>query len=282
MKEIKLKVQKNQKLLEYLIENTTFSKNRCKSLLKYENILINGVLQTKFDYVLKKGDDLEITTTRKVVAPFPIIYEDHEFLVVKKKEKLLTASPDNTEHSLLKDAKRYINAKKSKEELYLVHRLDKDTSGIVLFCKDRVLTKKLQDNWNNLVKLRNYVAVVENPIPENSGKLEFYLEEHGEKNVTVTDEKHGKLATTIYQVLKSNKEYSLVDIQIQTGRKNQIRASFSYIHHPIVGDKKYYAKTNPIHRVALVANKLEYIHPDTKKEYKVAIPIPKEFLKLVK
>lgn len=282
MKEIEKRIEKEQKLLDYLIENTSFSKNRCKSLLKYENILINGQVQTKFDYLVKKGDNLQITTTRKVTAPFPIIYEDHEFLVVKKKEKLLTVSNDNMEHSLLKDAKRYISAKRSKEELYLVHRLDKDTSGIVLFCKDRNLTQKLQDNWNKLVTLRNYIAVLESPLDKKEGKLEFYLEEHNEKNVTVTDEKHGKLAITTYQVLKSNKDYSLVNIQLETGRKNQIRASFSHIHHPVVGDKKYYAKTNPIHRVALVANRLEFIHPDTKKEYKFSVPTPKEFLKLVK
>ena len=282
MKEIEKKIEKEQKLLDYLIENTTFSKNRCKSLLKYENVLINGCVQTKFDYPLKKGDTLQITTTRKVTAPFPIIYEDQEFLVIKKKERLLTVSNDNMEHSLFKDAKRYINAKKSKEELYLVHRLDKDTSGIVLFCKERNLTKKLQDNWNKLVTLRNYVAVVEAPLEKKEGRLEFYLEEHNEKNVTVVDEKHGKLAITNYQTLKSNKDYSLVDIQIETGRKNQIRASFSHINHPIAGDKKYFANTNPIHRVALVANKLEFIHPDTKKEYKFSVPTPKEFLKLVK
>lgn len=282
MKEIQKRIEKEQKLLDYLIENTTFSKNRCKSLLKYENILINEHVQTKFDYLLKKGDTLKITTTRKVTAPFPIIYEDHEFLVVKKKEKLLTVSNDAIEHSLFKDAKRYINAKKSREELYLVHRLDKDTSGIVLFCKDRTLTKKLQDNWNKLVTLRNYIAVVEAPLDKEEGRLEFYLEEHNEKNVTVTDEKHGKLAITCYQVLKSNKDYSLVNIQLETGRKNQIRASFSYIHHPVAGDKKYFATTNPIHRVALCANKLEFIHPDTKKEYKFSVATPKEFLKLVK
>ncbi len=282
MKEFETSIKKSQKLLDFLIENTKFSKNRCKSLLKYENILVNGVVQSKFDYLLKEGDLLKITATRRVTAPFPIIYEDQEFLVVKKRERLLTVSNDSYERSLFKDAIRYIKAKKSGENLYLVHRLDKETSGIVLFCKSKELTKKLQDNWNQLVRLRNYVAVVEGKLEKNAGTLKYYLEEHQEKNVTVTDELHGQLAITNYQVLKANRDFSLVNIQLETGRKNQIRATFSYLHHPIVGDKKYYSKTNPIHRVCLVANQLEFFHPTTKKLYQFKIPVPKEFLKLVK
>lgn len=282
MKEIIKKIDKKTQLLEYLIENTNFSKNRCKSLLKYENILINGKVQTKFDYELKAGDELKITNSRKVNAPFPIIYEDEEFLVIKKREKLLTISNDVTENSLFKDANRYIKAKKTKESLYLVHRLDKETSGIVLFCKDKKLTQELQDNWNKLVKLRNYVAVLENPLTEKEGRLEFFIQENQDKNVIITDKNHGKLAITNYQVMKNNKEYSLVNIQLETGRKNQIRASFSHVGHPVVGDKKYYANTNPIHRMALVANKLELVHPKTRKLLKFEIPVPKEFIKLVK
>ncbi len=282
MKEKEMIVTREGKLLEYLIENTSYAKNKCKSLLKYENVLVNGKVETKYDFPLKKEDSILITNTRKVHAPFRILYEDQDFLIVHKKERLLTSSPNLQEHTLYQEALRYLKAKREGENLYVVHRLDKETSGIVLFVKQESLAKNLQDNWNQLVKVREYTAVVEGLPEPKEGTLKFYLQEHQEKNVTVTDKEHGKLAVTNYQVKKANDSHALLQIQITTGRKNQIRASFSHIGHPIVGDKKYYAHTNPIHRVALASTRFVFLHPVTKKEIKIEEKIPKEFLKLVK
>lgn len=281
MKENNLKVKENNTLLPFLIQSG-YAKNKAKSLLKYENVWVNGCVSVQYNQALKVGDEVLITNARKVRPPFPILFEDRDLLVIFKKEKLLTSSPNNEEKNLFQMAKRYLKEKNAHEKLFLLHRLDKETSGIVVFCKNQKLTTLLQDDWNHLVKRRTYTAVVEGVLEDLSGKLVFYLQEQGQKNVIVTDKNHGKKAITNYHVLKQKNGYSLVEIEIETGRKNQIRASFSHIAHPIVGDKKYYSKENPIGRVALVANRLEFVHPITKKLYQFEVEVPKSFWRIVK
>jgi len=281
MKENILKVNEESELLSFL-EKAGYSKNKAKSLLKYENVWVNGQVSRQFNTVLQVGDTVSVTNQRKVCPPFPILFEDREFLVVYKKERLLTASFDNSEKNLYQMARIYLEKKMSHEKLFLLHRLDKETSGIVVFCKRPDLAKNLQDNWNTLVKRREYTAVLEGTLQEKTGTLVFYLEEQGEKPVVVSHEKTGKKAITHYQVLKENQQYSLVQVLLATGRKNQIRVSFSHIGHSVAGDKKYYAKTNPIGRVALVHNAFEFVHPITKKTYRFEVEVPKSFLKLVR
>lgn len=281
MKEKKFEVKKQSILLDFLI-SVGYAKNKAKSLLKYENVWVNGIVQKQFNHLLDPKDEVCITNVRKVKAPFQILYEDKDFLVINKKAKLLTVSPNSSEKNLCGLARQYLKAKQSHENLYVLHRLDKETSGIVVFCKNQELTKKLQENWNNLVLLRKYTALVEGILKEKEGTLVFYLQEQGQKNVVITDKNHGKKAITKYKVIKEIGDFSLVEIEIETGRKNQIRASFSYIGHPIVGDKKYYAKTNPIKRVGLIANEMKFLHPHTKKLYHLKLDIPKEFIKFSK
>lgn len=274
-------VDKEEMLLSFLVRHG-YAKNKAKSLLKYDNILVDGKVIRQGNFILKNGNTVEVTNTRKVRAPFPILYEDSEFLAIHKKEKLLTVSPSSFENSAYKLAKSYLKAKNSREELYVLHRLDKDTSGILVFCKDRQLTFDMQKDWQFCAKKRIYTAVVEGTMERDQGTLEFYLQERGEKEVVVVDNpKFGKKAITKYRVLRKNKNYSLVELELLTGRKNQIRASFAHIHHSVVGDKKYYSKENPLKRMALVANKLILIHPHTKKEYCFEIDIPKSFFKVV-
>ena len=163
-----------------------------------------------------------------------IIYEDKEILVVNKPAKLLTVATDKEEmRTLYHEVREYLHKKNQK--VFVVHRLDKDTSGLVLFAKNPKLKEMLQNNW--LRYTREYIAVVEGKLPKPKDTLRFYLQEDKTHHVHVSDK--GLSSVTEYEVLDTNKTQSLISVRIKTGRKNQIRASLAYIGNPIVGDKKY-------------------------------------------
>lgn len=207
-----------------------------------------------------------------------IIYEDKTLLVVNKPAKKLTiATPKKELNTLYHEAREYVKKQNPSNKIFIVHRLDKDTSGIVVFAKDEKAKNYLQDNWNSYY--REYIAIVEG-IVKKSGTLKSYLAESKTLNVYSTKSKNGKLAITNYEVLDNNKKYSLLKINILTGRKNQIRVQLSDIKHPIVGDKKYKSKTNPLNRMGLHANKLIIKHPITKKELVLEAKVPKIFLNM--
>lgn len=203
-----------------------------------------------------------------------IIYEDKELLVVNKPTKKLTvATEKNNFNTLYHEAREYVKKQNPKNKIFIVHRLDEQTSGIVLFAKNEKLKYLLQKNWQNYY--REYIAVVEGKLT-GKGTIKSYLKESKTLQVYSTnDSKFGKLAITNYESLKSNKNYSIVKITIETGRKNQIRVHLSDLNHPIVGDKKYNAKTNFLNRLGLLANKLEIMHPITKKKLTFEAKLPK-------
>jgi 23S rRNA pseudouridine1911/1915/1917 synthase len=212
---------------------------------------------------------------KKTKKKMDIVYEDKELLVINKPAHLLTiATKNEKEHTLYHEVREYIYKKNQK--VFIVHRLDKDTSGIVLFSKNDSLKRVLQDNWNS-ISTREYIAVVEGKMEQDKGVIKSYLAENKGYEVYVSDQKNGKLAITNYEVLQKNKAYSLVKIFIKTGRKNQIRCQFDSINHPVVGDKKYNSKTNPFNRLGLHATKLNIINPMNKKEYEFISPYPKVF-----
>ena len=209
-----------------------------------------------------------------------IVYEDKWIIVVNKPSHLLTISTDNEkEKTLFHKVMLYEKRKNKNNKVFIVHRLDKDTSGLVLFAKDEKLKFKLQNNWDKEAK-RGYVAIVHGKTKDKE-TLESYLAETKTLMVYSTDEKNGKLAITEYQKLKENKKLSLLKIKIKTGRKNQIRVQLNDNGNPIVGDKKYGEnKFDPLRRLCLHANYLEIIHPVTNKKMVFETDIPKEFLKL--
>lgn len=282
MKTRKYIVKSKGNILKNLIDDGGYAKNKAKSLLKYENVLVNEKLVTKFDYLVNENDIVTITSYRKVKAPFQIIYEDNEFLVINKKAKLLTVSDDIKDNSLYKMAVKYLKLKLSKDKLFVLHRLDKETSGIVVFTKNKKLTDLLQNDWNRYAKRRIYAGVVEGSLKKKEDTITCYLLDNKEITTVTKDEVHGKKSITKYRVIKENKNYSFLEIELLTGRKNQIRTVFSHMGHSIVGDKKYYSKENPIHRVALVHTLIEIEHPVTHKIYKFEVNTPKEIINLVK
>lgn len=209
-----------------------------------------------------------------------ILYEDKEIIIINKPNGLLTIANDKNSNNLYHEVRDYVKKQNPRNKIFIVHRLDKDTSGIVLFAKNEKAKKYLQENWNSFT--REYIAVIEGIPNPKKAKLVNYLRETKTLFVYVTkNPKDSKKAITNYEVIASNKKYSLLNISIETGRKNQIRAQLSYIGNPIVGDKKYDAKTSPINRLGLHANKLIFIHPVTHKEIKIESPIPKQFQNIV-
>jgi 23S rRNA pseudouridine1911/1915/1917 synthase len=205
-----------------------------------------------------------------------IIYEDKFIIVVNKPSHLLTiATAKEKERTLYHKVIEYEKKKNKNNKIFIVHRLDKDTSGLVMFAKDENTKMQLQENWDNVK--RKYIAVVEGKAEKKSGTIKSYLKENNNFITYSTNDKNGKLAITKYVLLNTSKAYSLMDIEIFTGRKNQIRVHMNDINHPIVGDKKYGAKTNPLKRLGLHAYYLEFTHPVTKKLIILETKYPEQF-----
>ncbi len=201
-----------------------------------------------------------------------ILYEDKYLIIVYKRHGLLTISRDNhNDLNLYDEVKEYEKKKNPKNKIFIVHRLDKDTSGLVLFAKNEKIKYALQNNWDKVI--RKYYAVVEKEVLENKTLIN-YLQESKTGEVFVTNNKvMGKKSITKYEVLSKNNKCSLLDIEIKTGRKNQIRVQLAYVHHPIIGDKKYGNTKNK--ELLLQAYYLKFNHPVDNKEIIIKTDIEK-------
>jgi len=209
-----------------------------------------------------------------------ILYEDKFIIVINKPSGLLTISTNKEkERTLFHYVYEYLKQKNKNNKIFIVHRLDKDTSGIVVFAKDERTKFYLQENWNDFK--RGYVAVVEGKVKNKKGVLKSYLMETKTLYTYSVNDKNGKLAITEYEKVLENKKYTMLSLNLKTGRKNQIRVQLSDLGNPIVGDKKYGIKKDPIRRMALHANYLEFIHPKTKEKIVIDIDIPNLFIGLV-
>ena len=217
-----------------------------------------------------------------MILPFEILFEDDHIIVVNKPSGLLTIATDNEKYNTLYHIVRnYLVSKNKNNRIFIVHRLDKDTSGVILFAKDERTKNMLQDNWNDYVKLREYICVVHGKLEEKDNKIINYLAETKTKLVYTTTKDLGVEAITNYEVVKENKEYSLVKVVIETGRRNQIRVTFKELGNPIVGDKTYGIKDNG-KRLFLHADKLKLYYPVIGKDILFESKIPAEFKKIMK
>ena len=205
-----------------------------------------------------------------------IIYEDKNILVVNKPAHMLTIDTDKGGNITLYN-KVYEYLHKKNQKVFVVHRLDKDTSGIVLFAKKKKKKKELQDNWNELTKVREYYTIVEGSVNKDTDTIKVKLKDNKQLHTYVTNDKDGKEAITKYEVIKRSKNYTILKVFIETGRKNQIRVSMVHIGHPIIGDSKYGSTKNPLRRMCLHASKLVIINPITHKEMEFISKIPDEF-----
>lgn len=275
-KKLEIKVMKNCSLIECL-KDYSFPKNKVKTYVKLGYIYVNGVKITKLPFEVKKSDVVVVNEDYCKEVIFDIIYEDSNYLIVNKENGLLTISTSNLnknyEDTLYKRVREYLNNKN--EYAFIVNRIDKETSGIVVFAKNQKLKDQLQEEWNNIVKRRGYVAVVSGVI-KKEGRIDNYLYED-KLTFSHSTTYGGKRAITNYRPIKSNNKYTMLDVWIETGRKNQIRVHMSEMNHPIVGDKKYYSKDNSLKRLALHHYEISFIDPITNKLLKFTSEVPNEF-----
>lgn len=275
---MKYRADKEITIMDFLLEKNV-KRNDIKNLLKFKSVYVNGEPVTHYAYMLKSGDEVE--TGKKAQTDLDIIYEDKEMIVINKPCGLLSEKTNTesqkTAYSLVKS---YLE--KKKESIYMVHRLDQYTSGLLMFVKNKKLYELLTSDWNKYVKVRGYVAVVEGCMKKPKGTIENYLAESKTQVVYITSKDKGKKAITHYKVIQSNKNYTMVDVRLDTGRKNQIRVHMSSLNHPLIGDEKYGAKTNPIKRLGLHAHELMFVHPITLKEMRFVSKTPDSFYKIFK
>lgn len=281
---MKLIVTKEGELLDYLYNNLDMPKKRIKQYLTHGSIFVNNNRTTKYNYKLIPGMNIVIDTDNKnkKSLPFDILFEDDHIIVVNKPSGLLTiATNKEKDKTLFHIVREYLVSKNRNARVFIVHRLDKDTSGIVILAKDEKTKNRLQENWNEYVTLREYVAVVHGKLKNDSDRIVQKLKETKTNLVYVSRDSDGKEAITNYKVIKENTNYSMVSITIETGRKNQIRVAFNTLKHPIVGDKKYSEIKDQESRLYLHANRLKMYYPEIKKEILFETATPSEFKKIM-
>lgn len=287
----KYKVNKNIGLLEFLLETLYGkSRNNIKSLLSHHQVLVDGVPISQFDFLLAKGDEISISPSpvRKVEkekSKLDILYEDDDIIAINKPSGLIAIPSDKetsyTAYRLITDHVRINNPR---NRIFVVHRIDKETSGVLIACKKESLKDALQESWNDLVNDRGYYAIVEGKLEKKEGTIKSWLRKAEATNLMYSARKEGdgKLSITHYKVIKENDEYSLLDVHIDSGRKNQIRVHMKDIGHRIIGDETYGSSLNPISRLGLHAYSLDFKNPLNGKRYKFKTKMPKEFEELFK
>ena len=278
-------VLKKINLLDAIYEfKKDLSKKSIKSLIKNKMVKVNNKVTTNSSFMLNINDIVEICYEKRVIPKYDldILYEDEYLIVINKPCGLLSISNDKekdiTAYRMVSD---YVKSNNKKNYIFVVHRLDQDTSGILMFCKNEKIRDKMQENWNKIVKKRGYIALVDGKV-KGSGTIHTFLMEDKRQFVYSSKNGSGKEAITHYSVIKNCNNYSMLQVFIDTGRRNQIRVHLSEKGYPIVGDKKYRCKTNPIKRLCLHANMLEFIHPVSKKIVSIKCDVPVDFKKLVK
>lgn len=298
------KAQRSDELLAFLLKKCNTSRNNVKHLLTCRQVLVNGSVVTQHNFPLAKDDEIKIAkhpvkegqalaanaakATKKSAGHIrrsalpTIVYEDEDFIVINKPEGLLSVESDKESECAYAQVFAYLASKDQNARPYILHRIDKETSGVLVFAKNIKLHSMLKMNWNEHVVQREYYAVVEGQLPKSEDTLVCYLKENKNNLMYATQDVTGQKAVTSYQVLAQNEKYSLVRVEIQTGRKNQIRVQMQAIGNPVVGDDKYGATQNPLKRLGLHASALQFVHPVTKELLAFRCPPPAAFRALFK
>ncbi len=277
------------RLLDFLYQAMPDRKRTTvKDYLRHRQVMVDGNVTSQWDTPVGPASLIRVNTSREfqtLANPrLRIVYEDDDIIVVNKGYGLLSVGTDTkregTAYSILRD---YVKRVNPRNKLFIVHRLDQHTSGLMLFAKTEQAKETMQHNWNNMVLERRYVAVVEGGAPESpEGQVRTLLAENSEHVVYVTDNPaEGREALTEYCTLAARGNYALLELELATGRKNQIRVHMQHIGHPIAGDRKYGAKTSPIHRLALHARTLRFVHPVTRRDMNFSTPVPAAFRKML-
>ncbi len=275
-------VKQECELLRYLIDDLHFSRNVAKKILN-NSTYVNNKKISKYNYLLKKGDVVKIASDTSNKYDLDIIYEDDDFVVINKPSGLLSISSDNESYNTAYHyVREYLKDKDKHNKVFVLHRIDKDTSGVLVFCKNVKLRDALQNDWNNLVKTRKYYAIVDGKLDKKEDCITNYLTKNKFDLVYVSNfnDRNAKKAITEYSVIKENNKYSLLDLNIYTGRKNQIRVTMKDLGHPILGDKNYGGEKYK--RLCLHAYELSFLNPLNNKTYSFKTKMPSLFNTLIK
>ena len=295
-----LKVAEPAQLMDFLIAKMGgMAKSSVKQLLGQRRVKVGNAIQTRHDFQLKPGDIVTVSSGRgnsQLTHPkLRIVYEDDDLIVVNKQPGLLTvaATPGSSETTAFSILRAYVKKQNARAGIYVVHRLDRETSGLLVFARSEELQHYMREYWRDLVTDRTYIALAEGILEPREGKITTWLTEDKRNAVVYSSpvDDGGDIAITNYKVLKTSKRdatainqpYSLVELHLETGRTNQIRVHLASKGCPVVGDRKYGHgnESSPIDRLCLHAKVLEFIHPVTEKKVRFESPVPKEFNKLV-
>jgi 23S rRNA pseudouridine1911/1915/1917 synthase len=282
-------VEKEQPLLEYLLEHVkTLSRSKIKQTLQGRGIIVNGKQITQFDYPLKPGMKVAVSRSKKNNEGLRsryvrIVYEDRWLVVVEKQVGILSMAAGHSSLNVKSVLDDYFRKTRQNCTAHVVHRLDRDTSGLMVYAKDMQTEQAMEHAWHEIVYDRRYVAVVSGQMEENSGTIQSYLKDN-KAYITYSSpvDNGGKLAITHYFTLDRSKEFSLVEYKLETGRKNQIRVHSADLGHPVCGDSKYGNGDDPIGRLCLHAFLLCFEHPVTHERMEFEPPFPKAFTDLFK
>ncbi|MDR0865704.1 MAG: RluA family pseudouridine synthase [Candidatus Symbiothrix sp.] len=284
-KQMALRVKEPMELMPFLaIHFSGKSRNALKSLLSHKQVCVNGTAVSQYNRMLQPNDNVTINRNKAKQdfrhSKVKIVFEDDALMVIEKAEGLLAVATDErkeelTAFSILLD---YLKKKDPRNRLFIVHRIDRETSGLLLFAKSKEVQLRLQENWHENVTERVYIAVVEGiPSKEEDTIVSYLRESKALKIHSGSNEDAGKKAVTHYRLLRKNDAYSMLKVELETGRKNQIRVHMQDIGHPIIGDKKYGAAPSPIGRLGLHARVLAFVHPVTREVMRFETPVPKKF-----
>jgi 23S rRNA pseudouridine1911/1915/1917 synthase len=272
-------------LLPFVMEKANLTNSLARHVIANHQVSVGGAPVTLFTFQLYPEDEVVVSYDRIAHHDrhdLPIIYEDDDIVAIDKPAGLLSTATERekgrTSYRLVSD---YVTQKDPSARIFVVHRLDEDTSGVLIFAKNWEVREALQNNWQQCVHNRAYYAIVEGADIPDHGLLKDYLAQDNFQLVYVTrNTSIGKLAITEYQKIGATKDYALLDVHLQSGRKNQIRVQLGHIGHFVIGDDKYGEPSDPLKRLGLHAYELDFVNPLNQKEYKISAPIPETFKRM--
>lgn len=281
-------VDKECGLLEFLLSNVSESHSKIKATLKGRGVKVDGKFVTQFDFPLKPGMKISVSKTKRNQNMFKsrwlkIVYEDRWLIVVEKAAGILSMAAGHSSLNVKSVLDDYFRKSRQKCRAHVVHRLDRDTSGLMVYAKDIETEQAFEHNWHDIVYDRRYVAVVSGEIVENEGTVTSWLKDN-KAYITYSSpvDNGGKYAVTHYHVMARTTDHSLVEFILETGRKNQIRVHSADMGHPVCGDVKYGNGDDPLHRLCLHAYLLCFEHPVTHEKMEFETPVPAVFRRMFK
>ena len=285
-KYIELPVREPQELMEFMLKQMSgISKNRVKNLLTGHAVTVDRKLITQYNYMLNVGEMVRISrhkrSTELINKYIKIIYEDKDIIVIEKQPGILSMASSPNQFCVKTILDEYFRRRHFKCTAHVVHRLDRETSGLMIYAKSIEMEQILEHDWHDIVYDRRYVAVLCGQMEQEGGTIHSWLKDN-KAFITYSSptDNGGKEAITHYHLLQKNKDYSLVEMRLETGRKNQIRVHMKDLGFPVAGDTKYGNGRNPIGRLALHAYRLNFYHPRTGEPLTFETPFPTSFKKL--